>query len=604
MNQTYTLENFYTHKGNEVAYLAAKKIIELPGEVFNPFYIYGAKELGKTHLLNAINSGLAKKGKTLFLSVGEFEKQMDDEVVFDSPLIIDDIHKLRDVYKDRLLQIIERAVEENIQVCLSADVAPQDIGGFSATLCALIESGLICNLQPAMHEDRAALIKKKAEDAGIILPDDLTETLAQVGTGSIKTIVNVINRLVAFTSLGNIPNDEETLRTILADFYPKTKVCHVRSVLATLKSDDMWRLASTERSGLKREYEQKMHAWRAKGFNIDLLKDAMSVEGVNLGKAYNDFLKKVCKLIEMQKAFYNRAPDGDRVKAMQIESMVFNPAKANEIERLLEFAQERKEDANEFRTFSSYLLGACNREAWSTYHDEVLENLGEHNPCFVFGPRGTGKTHFLEAICADLISREKKVAFFALANEEVTVDIGDMETNDVLVFDDFQTILEDGSRLNSIMTVIEICLQSDKQIFIGSMPIREVMPGRVKSIADKGLAIELDRPSADVALEYIERRAPDKAAAIGAGEIPGFDSFYDIDYYIKSSDREESPVIPLGLPGESIDGGGEVSPAVAETVPHECITAQLLLESGSVDIEDESRYMMPAGPEELIEEKF
>lgn len=604
MSHSYTLEDFYTHKGNEVAFLAAKKIIELPGEVFNPFYIYGAEGLGKTHLLKAIDSELSKKRTTLFLPVKELEKQLDESTSFDSPLIVDDIHTINEAYKARLLEMIERAVGENVQVCLSANDAPQNIGGFSPTLCALIESGLICNLQPAMREDQAALIKKKAEEAGIILPDDLAETLAQVGTGSIKTIVNMINRLVTFTSLGDIPRDEETLRTILADFYPKRKVCAVPLVLGTLKSEDIWRLASTERSALRREYETKMSAWQAKGFDISLLKDAMQHGGAELGKAYDDFLEKAYKLIALQRTFYDRLPGDDRLEAMHIESLIFDPGKVKEIEKLLTPSEEDKKDVKTNRTFSEYFIGACNREAWSTYHDEVLENLGEHNPCFVFGVRGTGKTHFLEAISDDLISRMKRVAFFDMAGEDVTVSISDMESNDVLVLDDFHSVLQEASRLNSIMTVIEICLQSNKQVFIGSTPIQEVLPERVESIMDRGVSIELGKPSADVALEYIEKHAPCKAAELRGREMPVFDSFYDIDYYVQSSDQEESPVIPLGLPGESASGEGDVSIEETENGPVKILSADLLLAHDPVDSADEGRYMMPDGPEELVEEKF
>jgi len=77
MIRSYTFDNFCTYKGNEVAFLAAKKITELPGEVFNPFYVYGNGGLGKTHLLRAINNVLSKRYTTLFLSVSEFERRVE-----------------------------------------------------------------------------------------------------------------------------------------------------------------------------------------------------------------------------------------------------------------------------------------------------------------------------------------------------------------------------------------------------------------------------------------------------------------------------------------------------------------------------------------------
>ncbi|MGB7055149.1 MAG: DnaA/Hda family protein [bacterium] len=604
MSYSHTLENFYTHKGNEVAFLAAKKIVELPGEVFNPFYVYGAEGLGKTHLLNAINNELNKESATLFLSVKEFEKRIDENASFDSPLIVDDLHTIHNDYKDKLLGIVERAVGDNVQICFSADVAPQDISDFSPVLCSLIESGLICDLQPALQKDRVELIKKKAEDAGIILPDDLVETLAQVGTGSITTIMNMINRLITFSSLGNLPSDIDTIKSMLGEFYPKKKVCPIPSVLAMLKSDDIWELVSTNPADLRGEYEKKIYAWELKGFNVSLLRDQISRDETQLKQAYEDFVWRVRKLIELQRIFHDDLHEGDRLEAMHIESLLFDPRKVGEIERL--FAPGDKDDRNgkTYRKFSEFLFGACNREAWNTYHDEVLENLGIHNPCFVFGAKGTGKTFFLEAICDDLLSREKAVAFCDLANKDATLNVDDTERNDVLVLDDFHSIVEEESRMNNIVTVIEMCMQSNKQVFIGSVPWEEDLPDRVKSIMDKGLKLELGKPSADVVVEYLHKHLPDEAAEIIERGLPAFVSFYDIDYYIQSSAQTERLVVPLGLPGEDSPVGKEVPVVEAEAVSVEGAGAQLVLERGSANIENESKYVMPEGSTELIEEKF
>jgi chromosomal replication initiation ATPase DnaA len=604
MSYSHTLENFYTHKGNEVAFLAAKKIVELPGEVFNPFYVYGAEGLGKTHLLNAIDNELNKKSATLFLSVKEFEKRIDENASFDSPLIVDDIHTIRDDYRSRLLDVVEQAVADNVQVCFSANVAPQDISDFSPTLCSLIESGLICDLQPALQKDRVELIKKKAEDAGIILPDDLVETLAQVGSGSLTTIVNMINRLITFSSLGNLPSDIDTIKSMLEEFYPKKKVCPIPSVLGMLKSDDIWELVGTASGDLRGEYEKKIYAWELKGFNVSLLKDQKSRDETQLKQAYEDFVGRVRKLIELQRIFHDDLHEGDRLEVMRIESLLFDPRKVGEIERLLASSDKDDRNAKTYRKFSEFLFGACNREAWNTYHDEVLENLGTHNPCFVFGAKGTGKTFFLEAICDDLLSREKAVAFCNLANRDATLNVDDMERNDVLVLDDFHSIVEEESRMNNIMAVVEMCMQSNKQVFIGSVSWEEDLPDRIKSIMDKGLRLELGKPSSDVVVEYLHKHLPNEAAEIIERGLPEFVSFYDIDYYIQSSDQPEHSVVPLGLPGEDSPVGKEEPVVEVEAVSVDGVGVQLVLARGSVNIEDESKYVMPEGSAELIEEKF
>lgn len=89
MKREINFENFHIHDGNKVAYLAAQKVIEFPGELFNPFYVYCNTGLGKTHLLRAIHYELKKKGNVLFFSAQEFEKQLEEKKEFDAPIIID-----------------------------------------------------------------------------------------------------------------------------------------------------------------------------------------------------------------------------------------------------------------------------------------------------------------------------------------------------------------------------------------------------------------------------------------------------------------------------------------------------------------------------------
>jgi chromosomal replication initiator protein len=64
----FNFDNFYVYDGNRVAYLAGQKIIQFPGELFNPFYVYSATGLGKTHLLWAIHAELSKRSNILLFT--------------------------------------------------------------------------------------------------------------------------------------------------------------------------------------------------------------------------------------------------------------------------------------------------------------------------------------------------------------------------------------------------------------------------------------------------------------------------------------------------------------------------------------------------------
>lgn len=346
MKRSHTFDNFYIHEGNEVALVAAKKIVEFPGGVFNPFYVFGGKGAGKTHLLRAINGELNKKCKILFMSVKAFEKSIHESMAFDSPLIVDDLQMIGDDYKEKLLQIVEQALNENIQLCFSADVAPQDIKNLSSKLCSFIESGLVCDLRPPEEPARIEIIKKKADEAGIILSDEVAEELAQLATGSIGTIESMINRLVAYSSLGNMSIDSNSIKMILQEFYPKKQVSPVSSVLEDMKREGLW-FSDMEGTNLRDEYEKRMNVWEMRGFDVSSLKEQSRGDDSELRNTYRDFLERVRRLIELQQVFRTVDRGKFPVKTLNVESMLLDPEKIGEIEGLLSGLATYVEDSEE-----------------------------------------------------------------------------------------------------------------------------------------------------------------------------------------------------------------------------------------------------------------
>jgi len=54
----FTFENFIVGKSNEFCHAACQAILNSPGDVYNPLFIYGGVGLGKTHLIHAIANAL------------------------------------------------------------------------------------------------------------------------------------------------------------------------------------------------------------------------------------------------------------------------------------------------------------------------------------------------------------------------------------------------------------------------------------------------------------------------------------------------------------------------------------------------------------------
>ena len=60
-NPQFSFENFVVGPSNRFAHGAAIAVSNVPGQVYNPLFIYGPPGVGKTHLLYAIANGIRKK---------------------------------------------------------------------------------------------------------------------------------------------------------------------------------------------------------------------------------------------------------------------------------------------------------------------------------------------------------------------------------------------------------------------------------------------------------------------------------------------------------------------------------------------------------------
>ena len=452
MKRQQDFENFYVYEGNKVAYLAAQKIIEFPGELFNPLYVYANTGLGKTHFLMALQSELNKKNKTKFFAAKEFEEALDKTKVFDYSLVVDDLHMIADTYHDALLGVIDTALASNHQVCFSGNAPPRDVKKFQSRLLSRIEGGLVCDIVPPKEMALVDMIKKKSGEAGILLPDAVALELAQISTGSIRKIEGMINRIVAYSSLGSLSLDTDSVRMILKEFYPKGIYSPVSSLIEELKKNASEVLADvSEKLDEREEYKEKIYIWEMKGFDTSTLKPMLEGDLEDFKKAYDDFIKKVERLIELQKEFGSLNTQDFADEAMKIESMLFSPAHVDEIEQLTSEIKQKIKAPPAKKAFEDYCLGDCNRDAYNLYKDQVVKYLGEKfNPFVIYGKEGTGRTRFLNEIRIDLAAADKSVLFVDLSGDDIGKKFEGSDKFSVLLIDNFHEIFsfdEDNRKL-------------------------------------------------------------------------------------------------------------------------------------------------------------
>ncbi len=237
LNPKYTFETFVSGSSNRFAHAASLAVAESPARAYNPLFIYGESGLGKTHLLHAIGHyarNMYPGVRVRYVNSEEFTNDFINSIRDDRAgafqrryrnvdfLLIDDI---------QFLQGKEQTVEEFFhtfntlhnsekQVVITSDQPPKKLSGFAERMRSRFEWGLLTDVQPPDLETRIAILKKKAAQEGMTIPDDTLELIASKITTNIRELEGALIRVTAFASLSGQPISAELAAHVLKDIMP------------------------------------------------------------------------------------------------------------------------------------------------------------------------------------------------------------------------------------------------------------------------------------------------------------------------------------------------------------------------------------------------
>ena len=233
LNPKYTFKNFVVGAGNQFAHAACMAVAEQPGQTYNPLFIYGGVGLGKTHLLNAIGNHVAEKSdlRIAYLTTEQFTNEVINSIRYDKMmdlrkryrhidmLMIDDIQFLmgKERTQEEFFHTFNALYEGHKQIVLSSDRFPKDMPDIEERLRSRFEWGLIADLQPPDVETRIAILRKKSEDEGVKLPEDVIQFLSITMKSNIRELEGSLVRLGAYASLTGQVITLELAKNLLRD---------------------------------------------------------------------------------------------------------------------------------------------------------------------------------------------------------------------------------------------------------------------------------------------------------------------------------------------------------------------------------------------------
>ena len=237
LNLYYTFDKFVIGNSNRFAHAAALAVSEAPGSVYNPLFMYGGVGLGKTHLMHAIGNQILKNNpdmRVLYISSEKFTNEFINSIVKGNPeafrqkyrtidvLLVDDIQFLykKEQTQEEFFHTFNTLFDARKAIILSSDRHPRNIQTLEDRLRSRFEWGLITDVQAPDLETRIAILKKKAINEALDVPNDVLTFIASRIDNNIRELEGALTRVVAYAELNDRPITTDLVSEAMKNVYP------------------------------------------------------------------------------------------------------------------------------------------------------------------------------------------------------------------------------------------------------------------------------------------------------------------------------------------------------------------------------------------------
>jgi chromosomal replication initiator protein len=234
LNPDFTFATFVEGNSNQIARAACLQVTQNPGKAYNPLFIYGGTGLGKTHLIHAVGNMLRERdpnARVVYQNCEHFVADMVRSLQHNAinefkrryrsldALLIDDVQFLagKERSQEEFFYTFNSLLESRQQVILTCDRYPKEVAGLEDRLKSRFGSGLTVAIEPPELETRVAILKSKAEQARLHLPDEVAFFIAQRIRSNVRELEGALRRVYANAQFTGKPITPVFAKEVLSD---------------------------------------------------------------------------------------------------------------------------------------------------------------------------------------------------------------------------------------------------------------------------------------------------------------------------------------------------------------------------------------------------
>lgn len=218
----FKFEDFVVGPSNQLAHAASRSICQ-DATPSNQLFLCAGPGLGKTHLLQAIGHYLSEDEGPSHLTIAcltaeEFTTRMIMAIKAREVekfkgmlrgidvLLLEDVHFLQGKARtqDELLATLEALAQRGSRVVLTSSFRPKELQDVDSSLASRLSSGFLAVIDKPDFETRLRILARKAARFQAVVPEDVSNLLAERITTDIRQLESCLQNLILKARLLNM----------------------------------------------------------------------------------------------------------------------------------------------------------------------------------------------------------------------------------------------------------------------------------------------------------------------------------------------------------------------------------------------------------------